>query len=60
MKIKGGALIIGVMNAVVGDRELEGIVGKFGISGMNENGRKLRKLPKNDGGKNDRKAIRSK
>ena len=29
------------MNARVGDNEVEGVVGKFGVSGVNENGRKL-------------------
>ena len=34
-------VIIGYMNARVGDREVEGVVSKFEVSGANENGRKL-------------------
>ena len=29
------------MNAMVGDREVECVIGKYGVSGMNRNGRKL-------------------
>ena len=31
-------IVLGDMNAKVGDRERDGIVGKFGVPGMNENG----------------------
>ena len=34
-------MIIGDMNARMGDREVEGSVGKFGVLGTNKNGRKL-------------------
>ena len=37
----GRVLVIGDMNAKVRGCEMEGVVGKFGVSGMNENGRKL-------------------
>ena len=37
-------LVIGDMNARVRDREGEGIVGIFGVSKMNEKGRKLIEL----------------
>ena len=36
--------VIGDINARVGDSKVEGIVGKFGLSGMNEYGRKLIEL----------------
>ena len=36
-------LVIGDMNAKVRD-EVEGVASKFGVSGMNENGRKLIKF----------------
>ena len=32
------------MNARVGDSEAEGVIGKFGVSDANENGRKLAEL----------------
>ena len=32
------------MNVRVRDRVVEGVVGKFGVSGVNENGGKLMKL----------------
>ena len=32
------------MNARVGDNKVEGVVGKFGLPGSNENGRKLTEL----------------
>ena len=32
------------MNARVGDREMEGFISKFGVSGMTENERKLIEL----------------
>ena len=38
---RGKVVIIGDMNARVGDSKVEGVVGKFGVSGANENGRKL-------------------
>ena len=34
-------MIIGDMNARVGESEVKGVVGKFGVSEVNENGRKL-------------------
>ena len=34
-------MTIGDMNTRVGDSEVEGGVGKFGVSGVNEKGRKL-------------------
>ena len=34
-------MVIGGMNTIVGDHKVEGVVGKFGKSGMNENGIKL-------------------
>ena len=34
-------MISGDMNARFGDSEVEGGLGKFGVSGVNENGRKL-------------------
>ena len=37
----GKVVIVGDMNARVGDGEVEGVVGKFGVSGVTENGRKL-------------------
>ena len=37
-------MIIGDMNARVGNSEVESVVGKFGVSGANENGRKLIEL----------------
>ena len=36
---RGKVVIIGVINARVGDSEVEGVVGKSGVSGVNENGR---------------------
>ena len=41
---RGKVVIIGDMNARMGDSEVEGVVGKFGVLGTNENGRKLIKL----------------
>ena len=38
---EGRVLVIGDMNATAVDREMEGVVGKYGVSGMNENGRKV-------------------
>ena len=38
---KGRVLITGGMNARVGDGEVEGVVGKFGVSEMNEDERKI-------------------
>ena len=37
-------MITGDMNARVGDSEVEGVVGKFGASGANKNGRKLMEM----------------
>ena len=37
---RGRVVITGDMNAMLGDSEV-GVVGKFGVSGVNENGRKL-------------------
>ena len=34
---RGKVVIIGDMNARVGDSEVEGVVGKFGVSWVNEN-----------------------
>ena len=45
---RGKVVIIGDMNAKVGDREVEGIVEKYRVSGANENGRKLRCVRKRD------------
>ena len=36
-------MIIGDMNARAGDSEV-GVAGKFGVSGVNENGRKLTEM----------------
>ena len=41
---RGKVLIIGDMNVRVGDSEVEGVVGKFGVSGVYENGRKLMRV----------------
>ena len=40
-KDTGSVLVIGYMNARVEDGEMGGIDGKFRVSGMKENGRKL-------------------
>ena len=37
-------MVIGDINARVGDSKVEGVVGKFGVSEMKENGRKLIEL----------------
>ena len=34
-------MVVGNMNARVGDSKVEGVVGKCGVSGVNKNGRKL-------------------
>ena len=34
-------IVMGDMNAKVGDREREGVIGKFGVPGVNENGERL-------------------
>ena len=34
-------VVVGNMNARVGDSKVEGVVGKCGVSGVNKNGRKL-------------------
>ena len=35
-------VVLGDLNARVGDGELEGVVGKYGVSGENESGERLR------------------
>ena len=44
---KGKILVLGYMNARVGDREVEGVVGICVVSKTNENGRKLRSCARN-------------
>ena len=41
-------VVIGDMNARVGDSDVEGVIGKFKVSGANENGKKLRCIRKRD------------
>ena len=43
---RGKVPVIGDMNARMGGREMEGVVGKFGVSRMNENGIKLNRARK--------------
>ena len=38
---KNYVVVLGDLNARVGDREVEGVVGKFGVPGVNETGEKL-------------------
>ena len=40
-KDKGRVVVSGDMNVRVGDMEVEGVIGKFGVPGVNENGGKL-------------------
>ena len=37
-------VVLGDMNAKVGDREIDRVIGRFGVPGMNENGEKLVEL----------------
>ena len=41
---KGRVVVIGDMNDIAGDSEVEGVVGKFEVSGTTENGKKLIEL----------------
>ena len=45
---RGKLVIIGDIYARVDDSEVGGVAGKFGVSGANENGRKLRCVRKRD------------
>ena len=41
MKKKMIIIVLGDMNAKGGDHEREGVTGKYGVSGVNENGERL-------------------
>ena len=42
-------IVLGDMNAKVGDREVDGVIGKYGVPGMNENGECLVEICKGRG-----------